>query len=140
MKETFQLRVKSHIDAAHYIKDYEGKCNRMHGHRWGIEVVLEGCYLDKLNMLIDFSVVKTWLKSILEDLDHYVLNEQLPRLNLNGESDNVTAEYLSKWLYYQLEFCVQSGVERGLDPSTELSKVIVCESPDCCVSYAGLKV
>ena len=34
----YELRVKDHFDAAHYIADYKGKCHRMHGHRWEVEV------------------------------------------------------------------------------------------------------
>jgi len=119
----YQLKVKSHIDAAHYIKDYKGKCQRMHGHRWEIEIVLEGSDLNEMNMLVDFSVVKDSLKHVLENLDHYVLNEQL------GEP-NVTAEFLSKWLYDQMQ-------RRLDDESSRLSEVSVWESPDCCITYKG---
>lgn len=132
----YRLQVKSHFDAAHYIKDYPGKCKRMHGHRWEVEAVLEGKELDALNMLIDFSLVKGWLKSILEDLDHYVLNEQLPELTQDGESDNVTAEYLAKWLFLGLDTKLQFASPTFLPHlPVRLVCVTVWESPDCCVKY-----
>ncbi len=34
----YTLKVKSHFDAAHRIRDYKGKCSRTHGHRWDVEV------------------------------------------------------------------------------------------------------
>ena len=118
----YRLKVKSHIDAAHYIRDYRGKCSRMHGHRWEIEVVLEGVELNELNMLVDFSIVKDSLGHALDNLDHYVLNEQL-------REENVTAEYLARWVYEE--------IRRRLDDneSSKLSEVTVWESPDCCVTY-----
>ncbi|KKL04030.1 hypothetical protein LCGC14_2620190, partial [marine sediment metagenome] len=54
----YTLKVKTHFDAAHYIKDYQGKCSREHGHRWIIELFLAGNNLDNLNMLVDFGEVK----------------------------------------------------------------------------------
>ena len=58
----FKLRVKKHFDSAHCIADYAGKCSRMHGHRWDVEVVLGGEKLDAMNILVDFSEVKKMMK------------------------------------------------------------------------------
>ncbi len=130
----YQLRVKTHFDAAHYIKDYQGKCSRMHGHRWEVEVVLRGNELGPMNMLVDFSWVKKRLKGLVSDLDHYVLNEQLPKLTPYGEADNVTAEYLAKWIYNCFEAFMSS---LDLPIGLRLDSITVWESPDCCVSYSG---
>lgn len=46
----YKVIVKAHFDAAHYIKDYDGKCNREHGHRWNIDVTMDIKALNKLNM------------------------------------------------------------------------------------------
>jgi len=133
----YRLQVKDHFDAAHYLKGYAGKCNREHGHRWDIEVCLEGNGLDKINMLIDFSIVKKIMKSLLDKLDHYQLNEQL-------HEDNVTAEYLAKWFYdsFESEFAMYP-LSNGEVPSLKgirLARVTVWESPECCVKYSpGMK-
>lgn len=116
----YELKVRDHFDAAHYIQDYQGKCSRQHGHRWVVEAVLEGYCLDKLNMLVDFASVKIALKQLTDKLDHYQLNVVL------GEP-NVTAEYLAKWLY--------DGLGQLVD--IRLCSVAVWESPDCCVVYYG---
>lgn len=123
----YELRVKDHFDAAHYIKDYQGKCSREHGHRWEVEVVLEGKELDKTNMLVDFSFIKESLKTLLDShLDHYQLNEML------GES-NVTAELLSKFI---LDYLTGRLTEcRILGNTVELKEVTVWESPDCSITY-----
>lgn len=59
------------IDSAHYLQDYEGKCKNLHGHRWKIQVLIEGSPndLDKAGMLIDFGTVK----DILNRYDHAIL-------------------------------------------------------------------
>ena len=127
MKDRFRLQVKDHFDAAHYLKGYEGKCNREHGHRWDVEVVIEGSRLDSINMLIDFSFVKKTMKLILDELDHYQLNEQL-------EEDNPTAEYLARWFYRR--FATKLDMEvKLLGVEMHLERVTIWESPECCIKY-----
>ena len=122
----YQLSVKSHFDAAHYIKDYPGKCSRMHGHRWEVEVVLEGRTLNSLNILADFGEVKKLLNNVLDEhFDHYLLNETLEELH-------VTAEFLAKWLYEELRDYMGKNLY-----GVRLVRVAVWESPDCCVKYYG---
>jgi len=124
----YTLKVRTHFDAAHYIKDYEGKCNREHGHRWEVEVWLQDKELDKLNMLLDFSRVKKIMDGIIDEfLDHWQLNETL------GE-ENVTAEFLAKWffgMFADVFYNTQAG------STANLVRVIIWESPDCCVEYDG---
>ena len=120
----YELRVKEHFDAAHYIKDYPGKCSRTHGHRWEVEVVYSGRVLDNLNMLVDFSKVKAVLKDLLDaKLDHYMLNDVL-------DEEHVTAEFLAKWIYNKL-----SDVEFLGPKCLGLVEVTVWESPECFVTY-----
>jgi len=118
----YKLRVKSHFDAAHYIRDYSGKCSREHGHRWEVEVCIQGKSLDKLNMLVDFVELKSAMVFVMNrDLDHYQLNESLG-------VDNLTAEYLAEWFYRQMEV-------RTIGKGIEVVEVTIWESPDCSVTY-----
>ena len=117
----YTLRVKSHFDAAHYIRDYKGKCSRTHGHRWEVEVAYEGRRLDAKNILVDFKSVKDFLEHTLDYfLDHYFLNEVL-------DEPNVTAEYLAKWLHDKLSEVTLLGAG--------LVSVTVWESPECSITY-----
>jgi len=120
----YRLQVKSHFDAAHFIRDYPGKCSRMHGHRWEVEVVLEGRKLDNRNILVDFAQVKELLGSLVDSVDHYQLNERFE------DEPNVTAEYLAKWFYDCLTELIKYEWARVVG-------VTVWESPDCCVKYYG---
>ena len=49
----YSVVVRDHIDWAHRIKDYNGKCSRGHGHRWEMELFYQGSMLGFKNMLID---------------------------------------------------------------------------------------
>ncbi len=126
----YQLRVKGHFDAAHQLVGHEGKCSRVHGHRWIVEVCIEGSTLDRLNMLIDFSKVKNQLQSTIDQfLDHHMLNETL-------EVSAPTAEYLAKWLYEDFRgfdnYIKSYGGRKGL----KVSSVTIWESPKCSITYS----
>ena len=36
----YTIQTEASFDSAHFLKDYEGKCSNIHGHRWRIEVEL----------------------------------------------------------------------------------------------------
>lgn len=121
----YRLQVKTHFDAAHSLRDYEGKCRRMHGHRWDVEICLQGKELRDGNMLVDFAWLKRKLNELLETYcDHYCLNDSL-------HEANPTAEFLAKWLFDEfVSHC--SAIVAGV----ELVRTCVWESPDCCVKYS----
>jgi len=123
----YEVSVQEHIDSAHFIKDYQGKCARIHGHTWKIEITLRGLILDDLNILIDFVDVKRMMRVLTEKLDHYVLNEQL-------KEDNLTAEFLSRWFYE--EFLGVLANDSGFKLGVRLARVTIWESPECKVMYS----
>jgi 6-pyruvoyltetrahydropterin/6-carboxytetrahydropterin synthase len=46
------------FDAGHRVLGHGGKCKHLHGHRYVAEISVKAKELDKLGMVIDFSVVK----------------------------------------------------------------------------------
>ena len=68
-----KLIVKEKFSSAHYLENYKGKCEKMHGHTFVVEVIFSVDKLDKSGIAIDFTILKSYLKSILPD--HKVLNE-----------------------------------------------------------------
>lgn len=117
----YTLKVRTHFDAAHYLKNYIGKCHRTHGHRWDVEIAIQGDTLDSMNMLVDFSIVKRSMKQLIDEtLDHYSLNDTL-------KEPNPTAEFIAKWIYEHIP----------LDEFASLLSVTVWESPECSVCYEG---
>jgi len=78
---------KGNFDAAHWLRDYEGKCANMHGHRWLVDVWINGTEenLSKQGMLMDFGDIKR----VVEDYDHTCLNEHLDFQKLNPTAENI---------------------------------------------------
>jgi len=120
----YELRVRTHFDAAHQLVGYEGKCSQLHGHRWEVETVISGTGLDNLNMLVDFGKLKSWMERAYENLfDHHFLNDTL-------ETADPTAEFIAKFLYDAVEEYVECNLKY-----IETEWVEVWESPECSVKY-----
>ena len=62
------------ISAAHRLFDYNGTCERLHGHNYMLEITLGSSKLDKQGMVLDFAKIKSLLLSKLDALwDHRTL-------------------------------------------------------------------
>ena len=116
----YRLRVKTYFDAAHKLENYQGKCSKIHGHRWTVEVFVTGEKLNTTGLLVDFSVLKKNLERIVEGLDHSFLND-------NKEIGNPTAENISRFIFHKFE---------KLSESVKLEKVRVWESPESYSEYS----
>lgn len=121
----FDLTIIAEFEAAHYIPNYPGKCSRLHGHNWRIEVCVYGNKLDKLGMLIDFHDLKDEVKKITAKLDHYYLNETEPFCTISP-----TAENISKYIYEQLTTLPR------ISERCRVRYVKVWESPNSAVTYS----
>ncbi len=59
----FKVGVKRKFSAAHSLREYDGNCERLHGHNWVVEAIIKGDDTDHLGMLVDFRVVKRgWMR------------------------------------------------------------------------------
>ena len=121
----YTLKAEGAFEAAHKIKDYPGKCARLHGHNWVVEAVVKGEELDELGMLTDFKTVKKALNETLERFDHRYLNELEPF----ASGVNPTAENLARIIFEELasHACFVRGAA--------LAAVTVFESPKSSVTY-----
>lgn len=79
------------FEAAHFLRNYEGKCANMHGHNYKVEVTLKGEKLQVNGILIDFNLIKSIGKSLVHNLDHKVLNDVM--------EDNPTAENIARLIF-----------------------------------------
>ncbi len=91
----FKLKISDHFSSAHFLKNYQGPCENLHGHNWKVELVIEGSKLNDLDLLIDFNELKKILKEILSQLDHQLLND-LPFFQNISPSSERLAEYIFK--------------------------------------------
>jgi 6-pyruvoyltetrahydropterin/6-carboxytetrahydropterin synthase len=95
----WRLTVTEAFCAAHCLRGYEGPCENLHGHNFGVEAVVEGERLDpKVEYLMDFKALRGRLKEILADLDHKHLND-LPAFAL----ENPSSENLARHIYRRLD-------------------------------------
>ena len=122
----YTLRVEGAFEAAHRVVNYPGKCDRLHGHNWVVEATFQGRELDELGMLIDFKIAKKALAAILDDFDHYYLND-FPPFNAGV---NPTAENLARIIFERLVACEEVAASPA-----ELAALTVWESPKSSVTY-----
>src|SRR4051794_23789378 len=74
------------FDAAHQLPWHEGKCRRLHGHTYRLEVTVAGP-VNENGIVLDFDDLSTHVKhSIIDRFDHQFLNDTFP---------NPTAEMLA---------------------------------------------
>ena len=119
----YQLFVEEHFDAAHLIRDYNGKCENTHGHRFKVIIRLDAEKLQQNGLACDFALIKRLLREALTRYDHVFLNEMAPFDRIEPSCENIAST-----LYDELlpDFT-------GL-PVT-LTSVEVWESPTTGVSY-----
>jgi len=89
------------FDAAHHLPEYDGKCSRIHGHTYTLEIVVEGPVDEKTGFLMDFYDLKKIIKAALKDVDHSDLNAIL---------QNPTAENIATYVKDELERRLQNEI------------------------------
>ena len=94
----YEVIVEQPFSAAHYLKNYPGKCAQVHGHNYKVQVTVEGETLDHLGMLIEFEVIKQAVKKWIDLFDHGFLNEIPP-----FDNNNPSAENLAKFFYDEVD-------------------------------------
>lgn len=120
----FELTIIEEFEAAHRLPDYDGKCCRLHGHNWRVEVSVRGTELDSSGLLIDFKILKAHVTKVLLTLDHYYLNEIEAFAKIPP-----TAEHIAKYVYEML------AGQAAFSDKVKIHAVRVWESPRSCASY-----
>jgi 6-pyruvoyltetrahydropterin/6-carboxytetrahydropterin synthase len=138
----YYITTEASFDAAHFLKNYKGKCRNIHGHRWKILVRIKTSTLleDTQNegMVTDFKDLKKDLSEIADRFDHTFIYEKdslkpelLKLLKEEGfamsEVDfRPTAENFSRFIYEEMQ-------KKGY----QLAEATVYETPKNCASYDG---
>lgn len=63
------------FEAAHHIPNHPGKCKRLHGHSYMVEVTVIGDTNEETGMVIDFDDLKAAVGPVIEQYDHRNLND-----------------------------------------------------------------
>lgn len=92
----FEVRVEADFSAAHFLKDYNGKCENLHGHNYKVYVHVQGNNLNSGGMLLDFSKLKNTLRTVCKKLDHTNLND------FEFFEQNPSAERIAIFIYDEI--------------------------------------
>lgn len=138
----YYLKTEQSFDAAHFLKDYQGKCRNLHGHRWRVVAEIQGETLTQdrqtRGMLVDFGELKELLKTLCDGLDHSFIYEEgslrpttLAALQEEGfrmapVPFRPTAEEFARYFYEEI-------TKRGY----AVHRVEVYETPNNCAAYEG---
>lgn len=87
-----------HFEAAHRLPNVPPghKCARLHGHSFQVRLSVSGEAVEPTGWVMDFSDIKASFKPVLEQLDHYYLND-IPGL------ENPTSENIARWIWRELK-------------------------------------
>ena len=110
----YTARIEGGFAAAHFLANYHGKCERLHGHNYKVFVTASGRELDAGGMLIDFELMKAALRALLAEIDHTNLNDH-PAFSDGRPS----AERIAKFVHDRMSAAL---------PGTHLSLVEVYET------------
>ena len=92
----FEVRVEAEFAAAHFLRDYHGKCENLHGHNYKVFAHVKGAVLNEGGMLMDFSELKKVLREVCAKMDHTNLND----MEIFGQ--NPSAERIAFYIYTQI--------------------------------------
>ena len=76
----YGLKTEASFDGAHFLTDYYGKCENLHGHRWRVVAYIQQEELGSdgtgRDMVLDFGEFKRIVREEVGKLDHTFLVEE----------------------------------------------------------------
>jgi 6-pyruvoyltetrahydropterin/6-carboxytetrahydropterin synthase len=121
----FIVSVQAHYDSAHYLRNYKGKCERLHGHRYVVEIALTANELNQAGIAFDFVDVKKHLRALADRLDHENLNELEPFTEIESSAENQ-----ARYFYEEMKRLLPAGMRDAV------LYVRVWETPTQWATYA----
>ena len=119
----YEISIEEEFAGAHFLKNYKGKCEKLHGHNWKVVITISGETLGKDGLLIDFKIIRDKLKKILEKLDHNYLNNIPFFKKINPSSENIAF-----YIFQKLKVSIK-------DFPVKIKKVTVWENNKQSASY-----
>jgi 6-pyruvoyltetrahydropterin/6-carboxytetrahydropterin synthase len=114
MADRFTVRVtKDYLVfcSAHFITYRGGECERLHGHNYCVAVEVEAA-LDENHYVFDFIALKNLMRTLTDELDHYMLVPTKSKLIAVEESARaVRLRFRDKEWVFPREDCVLLPIE-----------------------------
>lgn len=93
-----QIRKRFRFEAAHALPYHQGKCARLHGHSYRLDVAVRSDLQSdgpQRGMVEDFDVLAAVVtRAVIDQLDHNSLNELI---------ENPTCEVILEWIWRRLK-------------------------------------
>lgn len=121
----FLLNVKASYDSAHFLRNYHGRCENLHGHHYVVEAGLAFDDVGEGGMAFDFTDAKRHLRAIAGELDHQNINDLEPFTTLEPSAENQ-----ARWIFQQMQARLGSGM------ADNLVYVRVWETPNQWAQYS----
>jgi 6-pyruvoyltetrahydropterin/6-carboxytetrahydropterin synthase len=121
----FTVRVEARFEAAHYLREYRGISEPLHGHSYKVEADLAGSGggLDSDAIAVDFVSAKQKLELLAQKLDYGCINDVAPFTTINPSAENI-----AEWFARELQAAVAG------DDAT-VTAVTIWEGPVNSVTY-----
>jgi 6-pyruvoyltetrahydropterin/6-carboxytetrahydropterin synthase len=96
----FSVRVEARFEAAHFLREYRGISEPLHGHSYKVEAELagEGGGLDTDAIAVDFVSARRKLQQLAATLDYGCINDIPP-----FDTVNPSAENIAEWFAVELQ-------------------------------------
>jgi 6-pyruvoyltetrahydropterin/6-carboxytetrahydropterin synthase len=121
----FSIRVEARFEAAHFLREYRGISEPLHGHSYKVEAGLSarGGGLDPDAIAVDFVSAKRKLEQLAKRLDYCCINDVPPFTEVNPSAENI-----AEWFARELQTAVE---EEG----AVVNAVTIWEGPVNSVTY-----
>ena len=122
---SFTVRVEARFEAAHYLREYRGISEPLHGHSYKVEADLaaRGGGLDEDAIAVDFVSAKRKLEQLAKRLDYGCINDIAPFTEVNPSAENI-----AEWFARELQGAVS-------DENALVVAVTIWEGPVNSVTY-----
>jgi 6-pyruvoyltetrahydropterin/6-carboxytetrahydropterin synthase len=125
MTGKFSVRVEARFEAAHFLREYRGISEPLHGHSYKVEAELEarGGGVDGDAIAVDFVSARRKLETLARKLDYGCINDVPP-----FDAINPSAENIAEWFQRELSSAVS-------DENAIVTAVTIWEGPVSSVTF-----
>jgi 6-pyruvoyltetrahydropterin/6-carboxytetrahydropterin synthase len=125
MSGNYTVRVEARFEAAHFLREYRGISEPLHGHSYKVEADLagKGGGVDEDAIAVDFVSAKRKLEALAKKLDYGCINDVPPFTEVNPSAENIAA-----WFATELQAAVD-------DEHASVVAVTIWEGPVNSVTY-----
>jgi 6-pyruvoyltetrahydropterin/6-carboxytetrahydropterin synthase len=125
MTGRYSVRVEARFEAAHFLREYRGISEPLHGHSYKVEadLIAKGGGVDQDAIAVDFVSAKRKLEVLARKLDYGCINDIPPFTEVNPSAENI-----AEWFARELQAAVE-------DESAVVTAVTIWEGPVNSVTF-----